>query len=85
MIRLIGKLKIISVLDPTYHIYAIKNKWVIKKTNWFEMQCSDSALPTPQIEEDIEIARWVSKNEIKELMQNSFSSIHELVDSYFNT
>ncbi|MEM1219335.1 MAG: NUDIX hydrolase [Bacteroidota bacterium] len=42
----------------TYHTYKTKKgKRVLKKTYWFEMQTTDTAL-TPQTEEDIEIAQW---------------------------
>src|ERR1035437_7141982 len=54
----IGKLKIIKSLPPTYHIYTLKGKRILKKTFWFKMTSSDTKKPIPQTEENIDEVSW---------------------------
>jgi 8-oxo-dGTP pyrophosphatase MutT (NUDIX family) len=46
----------------TYHVYTFKEKRVLKKSYWYNMTTTDTTL-TPQTEEDIEQAVWLSKEE----------------------
>ncbi len=80
----INGVNILRKLFPTYHMYTIKGEWVVKKTYWYEMLYTDDKLPVPQKEEGITGVRWFQENEINEVYQNTFLSVHELVSSYLN-
>lgn len=77
----IRKLKITRKLMPTYHLYVIKNEWVIKKTSWFLMVSTDSGELIPQQEEGIKEARWVARKGIEKYLQLSYASIAHLIRS----
>ena len=70
-------------LPPSYHIYSINNKFVIKKTFWYEMYYDRKEKPVPQIEENITEIKWFAKDEIKEALKNTYKLINELVTTYF--
>ena len=75
----VKQLKIIRELTLTHHIfYQDKNKWM-KRTYWFEMDCKDSAKPTPQAIEGIEEAKWVSKEEVKKIANKIYPSLREVL------
>ncbi|HKM95013.1 MAG TPA: NUDIX domain-containing protein [Prolixibacteraceae bacterium] len=63
----------------TYHIYQSKyhhNKWVLKPTHWYRMNCSSQQLPVPETNEDITEARWLSVQEIKTMvLPNTYHSL----------
>ena len=71
-------------LIQTYHIYSMNDKMVLKETHWYLMNSSYSGVFVPQTEEGIEKVEWRSKNDIPELMKNSFSSIKKVIDSERN-
>ena len=75
----IGKLKIIKELESTYHIYHIEEKAILKRTYWFEMLCEDESELIPQLEEGITEVRWLSKNELKLVCENTYESIKEVL------
>jgi 8-oxo-dGTP pyrophosphatase MutT (NUDIX family) len=50
-------------LDHTEHTYFEKGHWVLKTTHWYRMQASSAHALLPQAAEQIESARWMSKNE----------------------
>ncbi|PLX03656.1 MAG: NUDIX hydrolase [Marinilabiliales bacterium] len=80
----IDKLQIKKELPSTWHIYELKGKWVLKKTYWYEMTTSSKNIPSPQTEEDIEIAEWRISDEAEELMNQSYRSLKEGFKEYFN-
>lgn len=69
-------------LSPTFHMYTIKNEWVLKKTYWYEMLYTDGKPPIPEEKEDITKIKWFKKNEVDEVYGNTFKLIHELVENY---
>jgi len=75
----ISPLKIAKALQPTYHTYHLKDKLILKKTFWFEMRYEGNDLPSPQLEEDITEAKWINKNDIEEVTQNTYPSIKEVL------
>jgi hypothetical protein len=80
-------LSIIRQLPSTYHIYrspyiAKENNWVLKQTYWFEMNYGGNDLPVPQTEEQIEEVRWFSKQELPAVLENTYSSLRDLISSY---
>ena len=71
----ISDLKIIKELESTYHIYIRKDKRILKRTYWFEMNYSGTEKPVPQTEEEIEYARFTSKEDIPELLRKTYYSL----------
>lgn len=78
------KLKILKQLESTFHIY--KSPWhkkhnnlVFKETKWYLMSYAGNELPTPQIEEEIEEAKWVSILDLQYVLDNTYRSVSELL------
>jgi 8-oxo-dGTP pyrophosphatase MutT (NUDIX family) len=71
------------VLGPhllvTYHTYDENGKHILKETHWYRMKAKDGQSIKPQAEEQITELRWVKPGEIAPLMQNTFSSIVDVV------
>ncbi len=72
-------LKIVSLLQETYHIYELQRKLNIKQTKWFEMSYSGGKATKPQKEEGIEKAVWVKKTQIAKLTKNMYPSIADIL------
>lgn len=75
----IGKLKIGKELESTYHTYELNGKSILKRTYWFEMSCADESKLVPQIEEGITEVKWLSKNDLQQVFENTFESIKEVL------
>lgn len=78
----IDQLEIIHKLNTTYHCYFLKKKRVLKKSYWYLMQTTYQDELTPQLEENITEVRWVNKNEIPELLNNTYASIALLFEKH---
>lgn len=65
----------------TYHIYAEKGKQIIKVTAWYKMAGMAGDKLSPQKEENILEARWVSPQDLPPLAAKSYYAIRELLDS----
>ncbi len=77
------KVKLVNKLCTTWHTYIRNNKYVLKKTYWYNMTCLDDSNMLPQIEESIEDVRWMKKKEVKEAMNNTFVTIKTVVKAYY--
>jgi ADP-ribose pyrophosphatase YjhB (NUDIX family) len=66
-------------LTTTYHTYRLKNKLILKKTIWFEMSIDDNEHPAPQLSEEITELRWFSRENLKMVEQNTYTSICDLL------
>lgn len=68
-------------ISITHHQYF--DQWlkedVIKETHWYRMQAPGTQTLIPQTEEDIEIIRWVSRQELEEYLKNSYDTIVQVV------
>ena len=69
-------------LTKTFHVYCMNNRWVLKETDWFLMQSSQDNNLTPQLEEGIDLVKWVSPEAIDEYLNNSFETISRVIQSY---
>ena len=80
----INNLKMNKFLMKTFHTYSEKNKSILKKTHWFKMSAIDNEVLIPQMDEDIEDVRWMSKETIiKKVFPKTYSSIKEVLMTYF--
>lgn len=73
------RLKIIKELPTTYHFY-YTHQPILKIVYWYEMFSENSTQNLiPQTEEGIQEVGWKTKNEIPELMKNSYENIKLLL------
>jgi hypothetical protein len=75
----IRDITIVKKICETYHVYEEYGKTILKTTHWFACNGSSKGLLIPQTEEDILEAKWVSEQEVPELMKNTYSSVREVV------
>lgn len=69
----------------TFHTYTEKNKFILKKTHWFSMETADEGKLKPQVEEDIEKAKWMSKEKVFEkIFVNTYGTIRDVLNEYFS-
>ncbi len=64
----------------TYHIYFIDDNPVLKKTHWFKMQ-TDTGILTPQHEENITDASWISIRDIEQFISNTYPSVRDVLEA----
>ncbi|QHL86190.1 NUDIX domain-containing protein [Nibribacter ruber] len=76
------KVAITGDLPNTWHSYAYKGKKILKKTSWFTMQCLDDSLMRPQAEESIEEVRFMTPEEVVELLPDSYTSVEFVIRHY---
>lgn len=74
------ELTITSKLATTFHTYRLSNQTIFKETRWFEMTYHGTATPTPQKEENIESAWWITPESFKEFAPFAYPSIREVVN-----
>jgi 8-oxo-dGTP pyrophosphatase MutT (NUDIX family) len=74
-----------ELVGITYHYYTENGNEIEKETHWFAMRASGNQKLVPQVEEDITELRWVSKEELKDYMSNTFSNIVEIIDKYWKS
>jgi 8-oxo-dGTP pyrophosphatase MutT (NUDIX family) len=67
----------------TWHSYTRNGKNILKKTNWYLMDCVDDSQMKPQIEEDIEDVRWLQTRELNTALYNSYPSIRYVFKMYY--
>lgn len=80
----IDRLSIVKELPLTFHTYQLKGKRKLKKNHWFLMRTESNSPLIPQVEEDIQEAKWMDKNSIHEkVFANTYSSIAELLNNFF--
>ncbi|MBK7885637.1 MAG: NUDIX domain-containing protein [Chitinophagaceae bacterium] len=70
-------------IGETYHTYKAYGKFWIKTTHWYYITCAANQILQPQLEEDIEQATWVTTAEIKNLMNNTYPSIKDILNKFF--
>ncbi len=65
-------------IGSTWHCYATKNGWYVKKSTWFLMECLDDSHMQPQYQEDIEEIAWVAPESVGKYLSNSYSTIQDV-------
>ncbi|WP_242929000.1 NUDIX hydrolase [Pontibacter vulgaris] len=79
------KVEIIDKLPKTWHSYAYKGNKILKKTTWYVMNCTDDSLMKPQAEEFIEEVRWMTPEEVLEVLPKAYASIAFIVRHYLQS
>ena len=84
-VKYLNIIKPISLKDTqqniTYHYYENDRIKCIKLTHWFVVQSKNNKMLTPQLEEDIEQAIWIKKQDINKYYNNMYGSIQDVLDS----
>lgn len=63
----------------TYHIYYMFEKWIIKRTHWYNMVSLSSTSTTPQIEEGITEIRWIEREKIATYAAQTYPTIYNVL------
>lgn len=79
------KVEILDKLPKTWHSYAYKGNKILKKTTWFLMNCTDDSLMKPQAEEFIEEVRWMTPEEVLEVLPKAYTSISFVIRQYLQS
>ena len=66
-------------LSETYHIFKKGKRFRLKKTYWFRMSTNYTGQLHPQIEEGISKTEWISKDGIKDFLNDAFENIRIIV------
>ncbi len=70
-------------LLTTFHTYHESGKFILKESYWYNMSISDDQALIPQAEEQIAEARWVKKEQLPELLKNTFPSIKDVLENSY--
>ena len=76
----INNLEIISEAEPSYHIYFLDDKKILKKTFWFHMKYPGNEKPVPQKEEAITDVEWCNDKDLLKYKNKTYDSLGR----YFN-
>lgn len=68
-------------LCKTYHVYPLEKQLVLKKTNWYSMTVAGCPELVPQIEEGISNAEWLSGDDLKPIINNTYPSILDVLEA----
>lgn len=81
----IKKLVILKKMQSTWHIYAHKGGFALKKTFWFGMSTTYNGKLVPQLDEDIREARWMRPEEVESVvLKNTYYTIADVVAEALN-
>jgi ADP-ribose pyrophosphatase YjhB (NUDIX family) len=74
--------KIEDSITETYHVYRNRNKAILKKTYWYFLSYHGPEHLTPQKNEGITDAVWMSQQQMFAIIGNTYGSINEVLDVY---
>ncbi|MCH8516715.1 MAG: NUDIX hydrolase [Cyclobacteriaceae bacterium] len=77
------RVKLVDKICTTYHTYLLNGKGILKKNLWYLMECENDSDMKPQIEEGIEEVRWMDHREVRKCLYNTFPSIREVFQVYY--
>lgn len=75
--------KIGKKICTTWHTYTMNKRAMIKKTRWYVMDLIDDSRIRPQLDEDIEEARWMNQKEVYHALEHSYKSISYVFEKYY--
>lgn len=73
-----------SLIIETFHTYRYKDTPTIKRTFWYALDYEGDDELIPQKEEGITKAKFVKPEKLDKIRSNTFASILEVMDTYFN-
>lgn len=66
-------------LLTTYHTYHEGTRFVLKESHWYNMLVDTEQPLVPQAAEQIAAARWISKDDLPPLLENTFPSVKDVL------
>ncbi len=72
---------IVKKLPTTYHIYKRKDVWELKKCNWYLMRYEGDEKLVPQEKEGITKCKWIKIEDKGKVLNNTYNSIKEVINS----
>jgi 8-oxo-dGTP pyrophosphatase MutT (NUDIX family) len=76
------KVEIDKKIGSTWHTYIRMGKRILKKTDWYVMNCLDDTKMSPQEEEDIDEVCWKTYDETQVALEDSYGSIKDVFRKY---
>jgi len=76
------KVKMGAEISRTWHTYTQNRKSILKKTYWYTMDCVEDSQMKPQKEEGIEQVKWLTHQEAKIALVNSYPSMRYLYKKF---
>jgi len=69
-------------LGSTFHIYWLKDKFILKESVWYSFTTLDNNVLIPQQEENITKAEWILPSKIEEVLRHTYPSIIHVMEAY---
>lgn len=76
------KVELLEKICGTWHTYIRNDKYVLKRTYWYRMQCLDDSEMKPQKEEGIKKVEWMDDTHVKIALQHSYGTIGTVIKKY---
>ena len=76
------KVKLDKKIEAVWHTYIDRKKYILKKTYWYAMRCADDKKMSPQKEEGIKKVEWMSIDEVRKALHDSYKSIRFVMQEY---
>ena len=76
------QLDLLARFAVTYHLYKMHDIFYLKETHWFEMNGTRHEPLFPQYKEDITAVRWFEIDDLRDVFENTYRSIKELLDDF---
>ena len=81
----VQKLEIIAKVSKTYHIAKLRGRYVLKKTTWYEMLCSDPENLKPEAKEGITDLKWINPKTESKIYTGLYRNLTDLLNIYYNS
>lgn len=72
-------LEIVSHLHTTFHTYSLNHEKALKKTKWYVMRSTSEEKLVPEKREKITEVKWVHPDKADEIIQDTYSSIADVI------
>ncbi len=76
------KVEVRDRICATWHNYSMNGKKILKRTEWFSMECLDDSQMKPQISEDIQEVTWKKGRGLKEAMYSTYTSVRYVIEQF---
>ena len=76
------KVEVDHKICNTWHTYAQGGKNILKKTSWYQMTCLDDSEMRPQLEEGIDLVKWMNKKEMAVALISAYRSIQHVIKKF---
>lgn len=76
------KVRIEHEVESVWHTYIQNRKYILKKTHWYAMVCISDKKMGPQLEEGIKKVKWMTLEETRNALKDSYRSIRYVMQEY---